>query len=181
MDDKDVREMNPAELCAWLTFKVDEATLNKAKHVIREQDIKGIDFIDYSWEMWRNHGLTGGAAISLVRTTKEYSKTRKLNYIQLSPSSFEYQWHEFIASPSSNYLLGRVKPMFRLPVQLLCPIFGQFVKRFQNYQDLKDVSSLVDELCAQMEPHFKSEEDRVTVFHKMFRDIIGKKFNIFLK
>jgi hypothetical protein len=179
---EDIRQMNVDKLREWLKPKLDEEDWNDVEPVIRKQRIKGKNFLNYNWEMWTVGGIPGGVADSLVQIAQEAGaeskaqalKKKKLNYIQLAPSSFGYQWHEYMGQ-NTNYLIGRVNRCFRLPGQLLCPIFGQFAHRFHKYEAQKNISLLVDELCYEMEQHYVSEREREAEFHRIFREIIGTK------
>jgi hypothetical protein len=70
---EDVKKMNVDELCQWLKPKVTEKRWKVVEEVIREQDIMGINFLNYNWEMWTVGGIPGGVADSLVQIAKGVS------------------------------------------------------------------------------------------------------------
>jgi hypothetical protein len=67
--------------------------------------------------------MLNGVAVSLVQIAQgvpkdgvaskaQAPKKKKLNFIQLAPSSFGYQWHEYMEQ-STNYLFSHVNRCFR--------------------------------------------------------------------
>jgi hypothetical protein len=106
------------------------------------------------------------------------TQKRKLNFVHLSPSSFEHEWHHHLDNSNSPYLVGRVKKSRRrLPVQLLCPIFGLFVERFERRQIERNVGKLVDQLCSEMEPYCNIESEREEKFHAKFREMLNNSIS----
>jgi hypothetical protein len=72
------------------------------------------------------------ALIVVVPTSEQVSaapptQKRKLNYVNVSPSSFGSEWHSYLNS-SSPYLIGRIKNRYRLPVQCFVLYLGDLCK-----------------------------------------------------
>ncbi len=68
---EDVKKMKVDELCEWLKPKLDEEDWNDVDPVIRNQRIKGINFLDITIERWMVVGLPLGVADSLVKISRE--------------------------------------------------------------------------------------------------------------
>jgi hypothetical protein len=71
---EDVQQMNVNELVEWLKPKVTEKRWKVVEEVIREQDIMGINFLNYTKADWKADGLPGGIADSLVQIAQRISE-----------------------------------------------------------------------------------------------------------
>ena len=68
------------ELCEWLEGQIDEDEKKDVFQVIRNQKIKGKNFLTYTWEKWMFVGLPGGVAetlVQIVERVKEESEDEK--------------------------------------------------------------------------------------------------------
>jgi len=73
MSIEDVRQLGTEELCQWLKTQLDDDEWNDAELIIRQQKIKGKNFLRYTYEQWKAEGLLGGQAMSLVQIAQEVS------------------------------------------------------------------------------------------------------------
>jgi len=62
------------ELCEWLEGQIDEDEKKDVFQVIRNQKIKGKNFLTYTWEKWMFVGLPGGVAETLVQIAERVKK-----------------------------------------------------------------------------------------------------------
>jgi hypothetical protein len=80
-----VRKLGTEGLCQWLKTQLDEDEWKDAESVIRQQKIKGKNFLNYFRKDWKDDGLSGGVAESLVQIAQAVSGTDKK-----TPESKEY-------------------------------------------------------------------------------------------
>jgi hypothetical protein len=81
-----VRKFGTEGLCQWLKTQLDEDEWKDAESVIRQQKIKGKNFLNYSLEQWvKVVGINAGTAESLVQIAQAVSGTDKK-----TPESKEY-------------------------------------------------------------------------------------------
>lgn len=187
----DVKKLNVDELCQWLKPKLDEEDWNDVEPVIRNQRIKGRNFLNYTWEMWKADGLPGGIADSLFQVaqgvlrdgaqTQEFTEVSFMDLCKNmpAPSSFARHrdkgcWVNFFREHPNKIICHRVvseEPS--IPVCLLNPIFTQFVHDLDNIavspEDCAFVVSLTDSMCGA----FDSENDRMKKFIELFQHYTG--------
>jgi len=96
----DVKKLNVDELCQWLKPKLDEEDWNDVEPVIRNQRIKGRNFLNTTIERWMTVGLPLGVADSLfqiaqgvLRAGAQTQENTEVSFMDLcknmpAPSSF---------------------------------------------------------------------------------------------
>ena len=72
-----VRQLGTEALCQWLNTQLDEEERKDAESVIRQQKIKGKNFLVITDEKWMSVGLTLGVATSLVQIAQAVLETEK--------------------------------------------------------------------------------------------------------
>jgi hypothetical protein len=143
---ENVQQMNVDELCEWLKPKVTGKRWKVVEEVIREQDIMGNNFLNYTKADWKADGLPGGIADSLfqiaqgvlqVKTlTLEMTEVALMDLLKHmpAPSSFAKQrdkgyWVNFLHEHPNKIICHRVVseepsiPVCLLRVQFLHNLF----------------------------------------------------------
>ena len=114
------------------------------KSIIVKQRISGDVFLTLTDEQLEHDGLLARGdrvkLLKLVEVCKEdiiMMRKKKFAFANIAPSSFANDWFSYVNNPESPYLVGREKQYIkRMPVQLLCPVFANFVKRYRNHESI---------------------------------------------
>jgi hypothetical protein len=83
------------QLCDWLKTRLDEDEWKDAEPVIRQQKIKGKNFIAITEEQWMTIGLALGVANSLVQLALEARKRKMIHLSEIEKKSKD----EFFEQP----------------------------------------------------------------------------------
>ncbi len=186
---EDVKKMKVDELCQWLKPKLDDEDWIDVEKIIRNQRIKGSNFLDITKADWMEVGLPLGVAVSLVQIAQGVlrdgtltQEMKELPFMDLynkqmpAPSSFAKHrdkgcWVNFLREHPKKDICHRVvsdEPS--IPVCLLSPIFTEFVHDLDNIvvspKDCTFVVSLTGSLCGA----FDTEKDRMDKFIELFQD-----------
>jgi hypothetical protein len=91
----------------------------------------------------------------------EVERSKGLNILHLAPSSFKEYWR-----------VGRGNgSLFRVPVELMCPIFHNFKDILVKSQVIEGIAFNVEKLAKEMQKRFSSD-------FKAFRELSNEKFSL---
>jgi len=201
MSIEDVRQLGTEELCQWLKTQLDDDEWNDADLVIRQQKIKGKNFLKYTYNKWVSHpcNLPGGIADSLAQIAHEVSVTRSavapgqvmietsladLQKDMPAPSSFAKDrdkgcWVSFLRQHPDKIICHRDKAeKFSIPVCLLNPVFTEFVYDLDHIAVSSDDCVFVDRLTDSMCGAFDNEKERMYKFFELFQEYTGWKLAV---
>jgi hypothetical protein len=118
---EDVQKMNIDELCQWLKPGLDEEDWNNVDQVIRNQRIRGKNFLNLTKADWKSDGLPGGIADSLVQIAQGVlggGGASANDFVDVSFELYQHLTTPFNSEPKIDELpaLLRSDPLVKFPV-----------------------------------------------------------------